>query len=187
MITAFCRQCSLWILPPVRVRDSLTSSARALIMPRLGCRMGASSAREVSMLLVLISRRRRCGVACAVEGGVAWAWTELPAMIVARIACCGCVMSDGRFAVLGGIGLGASLSSCEALVFGAAAHWEPLQPMHDSRYLFACAAVAGCVIVAGGAGRTSAELYDESRNRWLRLPHDLPYENELRAMGSALL
>jgi hypothetical protein len=32
----------------------------------------------------------------------AWGWRELPAMSVPRYGCCGCVMSDGRFAVLGG-------------------------------------------------------------------------------------
>ena len=104
-----------------------------------------------------------------------WTWTELPAMIAGRYACCGCVMSDGRFAILGGIGvegMGGSLSSCEAL--GGAAHWETMPPMHDMRSSFVCAAAAGCVIVAGGRGRTSAEVYDESRNRWLRLPCDLP-------------
>jgi hypothetical protein len=98
-----------------------------------------------------------------------------------------CVMSDGRFAVLGGEGIWGSLSSCEALGIGDAAHWEPLSPMHDSRSFFACAAVAGCVIVAGGIGRTSAEIYDESLDRWLRLPHDLPYGNYLHSMGSALV
>jgi hypothetical protein len=123
------------------------------------------------------------------QGGAdaAWAWRELPAMSATRFGCRGCVMSDGRFAVLGGYGIGGSLSACEALVIGAAAHWEPLAPMHDARCIFACAAVAGCVIVAGGRGRTSAEVYDESRNRWLWLPNDLPYENELWQMGSALL
>jgi hypothetical protein len=123
------------------------------------------------------------------QGGAdaAWSWTEHPAMSAARIACCGCVMSDGCFAVLGGYGLGGPLSSCEAQIIGDAAHWEPLPPMHDTRGHFACAAVAGCVIVAGGFGRTSAEVYDESRNRWLRLPHGLPYENELCRMSSALL
>jgi hypothetical protein len=84
-------------------------------------------------------------------------------MSVGRSACCGCVMSDGRFAVLGGAETGGALSSCEALVIGEAAHWEPISPMHDTRVLFACAAVAGCVIVARGSGRTSAEVYDMSR------------------------
>jgi hypothetical protein len=124
------------------------------------------------------------------QGGAdaSWAWREHPAMSAARFGCCGCVMSDGRVAVLGGYSMGAgALSACEALVMGDAAHWEPMSPMHDSRRYFACAAVAGCVIVAGGFARTSAEVYDESRNRWLRLPNDLPYEDELHSMGSALL
>jgi hypothetical protein len=112
-------------------------------------------------------------------------------MSAVRYACCGCVMSNGRFAVLGGQGMDPgslySLSSCEALVMGDAAHWVPLPPMHDSRGFFACTAVAGCVIVAGGTGRTSAEVHDESLDRWLRLPNYLPYENELYSMGSALL
>ena len=94
-------------------------------------------------------------------------------------------MSNGRFAVLGGYGIGGPLSSCEALVIGDAAHWEPLPPMHDLRHGFASAAVAGCVIVAGGSGLTSAEVYDESLDRWLRLPCDLPSEGSL--CGSALL
>jgi hypothetical protein len=119
----------------------------------------------------------------------AWTCTELPAMSVARWACSGCVLSDGRFAVLGGrVGLDGSSSSCEALVFAAAAHWVPLSPMHDSRTYFACAAVAGCVIVAGGLGLTSVEVYDESRNWWLRLSCDLPSESgQLHSMGNALL
>jgi hypothetical protein len=121
------------------------------------------------------------------QGGAdaAWSWSELPAMIAGRSACCWCVLSDGRFAVLGGYSMGSSVSSCEALVIGDAAYWVPLPRMHDSRGNFACAAVAGCVIVAGGIGRTSAEVYDESCNRWLRLPNDLPYE--LHSMGSARL
>jgi hypothetical protein len=31
-----------------------------------------------------------------------WSWRALPAMSAQRYGCCGCVMSDGRFAVLGG-------------------------------------------------------------------------------------
>jgi hypothetical protein len=107
------------------------------------------------------------------QGGpdASWTWIMLPAMSAGRSGCCGCVMSDGHFAVLVGYGMGSgSLSSCEALVMGAAAHWVPLPPMHDSRSGSACAAVAECVIVAGGVNRTSAEVYDESRDRWLRLP-----------------
>jgi hypothetical protein len=32
----------------------------------------------------------------------AWIWREVPAMSVTREGCRGCVLSDGRFAVLGG-------------------------------------------------------------------------------------
>jgi hypothetical protein len=117
-----------------------------------------------------------------------WSWRELPAMSVPRFGCCGCVMSDGRFAVLGGGGVGGPFSSCEALVMGDAAHWEPLPPMHDARSFIACLdVVAGCIIVAGGRGRKSTEVYDEELNRWLRLPCDLPYINGLSHMDSAVL
>jgi hypothetical protein len=66
----------------------------------------------------------------------AWTWNALPAMSRARYGCSGCVMSDGRFAVLGGIAVPSRhgpTSSCEALTFGASTHWEPLPPMHDAR------------------------------------------------------
>jgi hypothetical protein len=110
----------------------------------------------------------------------AWSWRHLPAMGVGRDGCSGCVMSDGRFAVLGGWSGGGDTSSCETLAIGDDdEHWEPLLPMHDARRSFACAAVAGCVIVAGGWGRSSAEVYDEVLGRWLRLPRNLPYDGGL--------
>ena len=87
------------------------------------------------------------------------------------------------------LGTGAWTSSCEALTLGDDEHWTPLPPMHDTRTHFACAAVAGCIIVAGGEypRRKSAEVYDEVLGRWLRLPHDLPHDGGLSMMGSALL
>ena len=118
----------------------------------------------------------------------AWTWRQLPAMSVARHGCSGCVMSDGRFAVLGGW----NMSSCEALAIGDDdAHWEPLLPMHEPRAHFSCATVAGCVIVAGGVslngmmGRNSAEVFDEVLGRWLRLPFNLPHA--VSSVCSALL
>ena len=119
----------------------------------------------------------------------AWSWRELPAMGAMRRGCCGCVMSDGRFAVLCGKSYynGDTTSSCEALVAYGDAPREPLLPMHDARDGFACGAVAGCVIIAGGRGLKSDELYNEERNRWLRLPFDLPYVGGLVAMGSAAM
>jgi hypothetical protein len=115
-----------------------------------------------------------------------WTWRSLPDMSVGIFCCCGCVMSDGRFAVFGG-----GSNTCEALTFHGDnyddAHWDPLQPMHDARRGSACAAVAGCVIVVGDYLRKSCEVYHEARGRWLRLPCDVPCEGYLASMGSAML
>jgi hypothetical protein len=178
------RWCTWSIWPPACAHPAgLPCSARALILLPLGYQMGASCAREDSA--VAIFRRRRCG-GPPVQGApdAAWTWRQLPAMSAARHDCRGCVMSDGRFAVLGGVSSGVATSSCEALAIGDE-QWMPLMPMHVARYGFACAAVAGCVIVAGGVGRNSAEVYDEVRGRWLRLPFNLPHD--LGGMGSAFL
>jgi hypothetical protein len=105
----------------------------------------------------------------------AWTWRHLPAMSVARYGCSGCVMSDGRFDVLvRGVGdrrrrraLGAS-----------AAH------ARSTGLLF----LRGCCGMRHrrrGVGRNSAEVFDEVRGRWLRLPRGLPHN--LGEMGSALL
>jgi len=129
----------------------------------------------------------------------AWACRELPAMIVARDGCRECVLSDGRFAVLGGEDIfnNEPMSACEALLVGDDEHWEMLPPMHEARSYFACAALARCIVVAGGhRGRDplgcfvdlrSAEVFDEVFDRWLWLPCNLPYDNGLIRMGSALL
>ena len=116
-----------------------------------------------------------------------WTWRALAPMSVARYGCGGCLLSDGRFAVLGGISNHAYTSSCEALTFGADGHWNPLPSMHDGRVHFACAAVAECIIVAGGLRCTSAEVYDEVLGRWLRLPCGLPHSGGVYGMGSALM
>jgi|AntAceMinimDraft_5_1070358.scaffolds.fasta_scaffold15594_3 hypothetical protein len=63
------------------------------------------------------------------------------------------VLSDGRFAVLGGTDSNRQiLPSCEALAVGDGEHREHHLPMHNARTHFVCAAVAGCImaIVAGG-------------------------------------
>ena len=128
----------------------------------------------------------------------AWTWREMPAMSVAREGCRGCVLSDGRFAVLGGGDINDEpFSSCEALTAGDDEHWEILPPMHEARCQFTCAAVARCIVVAGGYGGGdplgvqdgvgSAEVFDEVCDRWLRLPCDLPHNAGLWGMRSALL
>jgi hypothetical protein len=37
--------------------------------------------------------------------------------------------------------------------------------MHEERHAFACAAIGGCVIVAGGDGLITAEVYEEALGR----------------------
>jgi hypothetical protein len=107
---------------------------------------------------------------------------------VERYGCCGCVLSDGRIAVLGGRDSnGLKLLSCEALALRDGEHWNHLPSMHDARSDFACAAVAGCVIVIGGEGLKSAEVFDEVLDRWLRLLFDLPVDGEQYSIGSASL
>eukprot|EP00740_Mantoniella_antarctica_P005323 CAMPEP_0181362026 /NCGR_PEP_ID=MMETSP1106-20121128/7714_1 /TAXON_ID=81844 /ORGANISM="Mantoniella antarctica, Strain SL-175" /LENGTH=100 /DNA_ID=CAMNT_0023475807 /DNA_START=59 /DNA_END=361 /DNA_ORIENTATION=+ len=100
-------------------------------------------------------------------------------------------MSDGRFAVLGGHtnqgGDGSVLPSCEALKVGEDEHWTLLPAMHHERMDFACAAVARCIIVAGGYGTPKSEVYDEVRGQWLQLPYNCPDDVRLYDMGSALM
>jgi len=117
----------------------------------------------------------------------AWTWTQLPAMSVGRYGCCGCVMSDGRLAVLGGMTNSGLSWSCEALMVIEGGHWVSLPPMHRARCSFVCAAVARCIVVVGGPGTRSAEVYDEILNRWTRLPCDLPGVGTMWGLGSALL
>jgi len=122
------------------------------------------------------------------SSNAAWTWTQLPALSIGRYGSCGCVMSDGRFAVLGGRSTGGFTSSCEALMVDGDEHWHSLPPMHHARCHFACAAVARCIIVAGGYGTPSAEVYDEALNRWIQLPCEVPGGNTYpMMMGSALL
>jgi hypothetical protein len=90
-----------------------------------------------------------------------------------------------------------SMSACEALLVCDDEQWEMLPPMHEARSYFAYAAVARYIVVAGGVGGRdplgstvrlrSAIVFDEVLNRWLRLPCNLPYDDGLISMGSALL
>jgi len=107
------------------------------------------------------------------------------------------MLSDSRFAVFGGRYYHANdssfvtMASCQALVLdNGAERWEPLPPMLEARAAFACAAVGGCVIVAGGhdnnyTGLSSAEVYEEATGVWRRLPCNLP--RAVCYMASAVL
>jgi hypothetical protein len=59
--------------------------------------------------------------------------------------------------------------------------------MHEPRWGFACAAIGGCVIVAGGVGSTTAEVYEEGLGRWRRLPSSLPHDGQFYMLASAMM
>jgi hypothetical protein len=83
----------------------------------------------------------------------------------------------------------ARMASCEVLTLdGDIERWDPLPPMHEARKWFACAAIGGCVIVAGGQqGSLTAEVYEEALGRWRRLPCSLPHDGMLSNTGGALM
>jgi hypothetical protein len=82
----------------------------------------------------------------------------------------------------------AIISSCEALTLDAdGEHWDVLPSMHEARCGFACAAIGECVIVAGGRGSITAEVYEEGLGRWRRLPCNLPFDTDLFCAGSAVM
>jgi hypothetical protein len=59
--------------------------------------------------------------------------------------------------------------------------------MHEVRRGFACAAIGGCVVVAGGIGLVTAEVYEEALGWWRRLPCNLPQSAGRMLMGSAIM
>jgi hypothetical protein len=108
----------------------------------------------------------------SLTSAASWRWRELPCMSVARFGCGGCVLSDGRFAVFGGMtefDISTSTATCEVLSLDGDKQWAPLPPMHEARDGFASAAVGGCVIVAGGNDGGTIEVYEETLMRWRRL------------------
>jgi hypothetical protein len=59
--------------------------------------------------------------------------------------------------------------------------------MHVAKSDFACAAIGRCVIVAGGVGVITAEVYEEALGQWRRLPGNLPHSAGTAYMGSAII
>jgi hypothetical protein len=101
------------------------------------------------------------------------------------------VLSDGRFAVFGGacnLNSGTVEGTFDALSLDSHdARWEQLPPMLQARHGFACEAIGGCVLVAGGTISQTVAVYEEALGRWRTLPGKLPYDNEVYWMSSALM
>ena len=124
------------------------------------------------------------------SSGASWQWRRvLPGMSLSHLYSCGCVLSNSRSAVSGGIDSSDSdTSSCKALTLDEdSTCWSPLPPMHEPRWGFACPAIGGCIILAGGKGSTTAEVYEEELGRWRQLPCSLPHDSQLYWMDSALM
>jgi hypothetical protein len=117
-----------------------------------------------------------------------WRWRDLPHMRVQRFGAAGCVLRDGRFAEFGGQNVqGTQTATCEVFTLDGGERWEPLRPMREARSGFICAAVGGCVVVAGGVNSTAVEVYEEALGRWRRLLCNLPHEGVMYGAGSALM
>jgi hypothetical protein len=168
------------------------------LISQLGSLTGCSAARLADGRIVCVGRVDVGGLDNTAQvmeppehgspSGSSWQWRYLPAMSVYGK---GCVLSDGRFAAFGGWGNNTSNTptrSCDVLTLDADGdRWEPLPKMHDARMGFACAAIGGYVVVAGGLGRVTAKVYEEALGRWRRLPCNLPHNTGLCGIVSALM
>eukprot|EP01047_Picozoa_sp_COSAG01_P029244 COSAG01_NODE_1998_length_8689_cov_36.410943_13_plen_158_part_01 len=106
-------------------------------------------------------------------------WTELPPMTTARKFAAGCVLPDGRFAVVGGTNDDGSQRDGE--VYDCARNeWAPLPApigmVGGGRECAALVPVAGGVLILGGDAddkAVEAELWDEESQLRLELPHGM--------------
>ena len=86
----------------------------------------------------------------------------------------GCVLPNGRFAVLGGVGRD-YIPRWDAEAFDPVSRaWQPLPPMPHRLEGGAAVAVAGGLLAVGGNGHADAMLFDEESGRWFTLPGQMP-------------
>ena len=173
-------------LPPLLSRERVYCNAARLPDGRVVC-VGNDAEGMTAEILEEVAPDQG-----SLTGQSTWRWREVCGMTPLRLLFGGCVLGDGRFAVFGGITdrhTNSHTTACEVLtsVNGDDERWEPLRPMHDARFNFACAAVGGCVIVAGGESSGSVEVYEEALRQWRQLPCNLPYDANIYGVGSALM
>eukprot|EP01047_Picozoa_sp_COSAG01_P052523 COSAG01_NODE_5531_length_4203_cov_8.341618_2_plen_521_part_00 len=118
-------------------------------------------------------------------------WTELTPMTTARLHAAGCVLPDGRFAVVGGTNDDGSQRDGE--VYDCARNeWTPLPApfgmVGGHRYCAALVPVAGGMLILGGyaddGSMAEGELWDEESQRWLEVPHGM---DTSRSFAAAML
>lgn len=111
-------------------------------------------------------------------------WTELPPMTKARLSAAGCMLPDGRFAVVGGCTRPApsdtdTTTQSDGEMYDCARNeWTPLPTpigmVGGGRQFAALVPVAGGMLICGGDAEdrsVEAELWDEESKRWLKLPY----------------
>lgn len=101
------------------------------------------------------------------------AWTALPDMHCARYGAGCCVLPSGRVAVVGGChghNYPRSVEVLDLRAAGAARAWQLLPLMADKRVFPGVVSVAGGMLVVGWP---SVALYDEEKERWFQLPHQM--------------
>jgi hypothetical protein len=107
-------------------------------------------------------------------------WTELPPMATARKHAAGCVLPDGRFAVVGGHNDSGDTKRDGEVYDSARNEWTPLPApigmVGGGRHCAALVPVAGGVLILGGdadVNAVEAELWDEESQLWLEPPHGM--------------
>jgi hypothetical protein len=113
-------------------------------------------------------------------------WTELPPMTTARVNAAGCVLQDGRFAVVGGHNDSDYTDGgllCDGEVYDCARNeWRllpaPMGMVGGGRHSAALVPVAGGMLICGGDADDQSrddqvELWDEESQLWLKLPYGM--------------
>jgi hypothetical protein len=107
-------------------------------------------------------------------------WTELPPMTTGHQYAAGCMLPDGRFAVVGGRGWGGRTTGVGEVYDCARNEWTPLPAPRGMvggvRAFAALVPVAGGMLICGGKPYVvspEGELWDEESWRWLKLPHGM--------------
>jgi hypothetical protein len=185
-----------FICPQVHKVDLATGECTPLPSLLSLCRPGCTAARLPDGRVVCVGKNdgNVAGITAEVmeelpdqgslTSAVGWRWRELPGMSVARIGCGGCVLSDGRFAIFGGMTTNDASTNTTACEIEPG--WRRKVGATDANERSAVW-LRVCVVVAGGNVGGTVEVYEEALGRWRRLPCSFPHDAGVGWMGSALM